>query len=140
MLRSIMGFYLIMAAFSVIDRNRRANVIPLTLGPHGSNFDDVVKCLEELRNLDAKVKHGNGAGNHHPRRYRRYRENERSGEWWIASVDNESETSGDTDKSNEGESRDLNCLYDDCTSLRMGLATVGNRPRYTENMPRITNR
>ena len=29
-----MGFYLIMAAFSVIDRNRRANVIPLTLGPH----------------------------------------------------------------------------------------------------------
>jgi hypothetical protein len=52
-LRNIMGFYLIMAAFSVIDRNRRANVIPLTLGPHGSNFDDVVKCLEELRNLDA---------------------------------------------------------------------------------------
>jgi hypothetical protein len=53
MMRSIMGFYLIMAAFSFVERNRRANVIPLTLGPHGSNFDDVVKCLEEFRNLDS---------------------------------------------------------------------------------------
>jgi hypothetical protein len=36
---------------------------------------------------------------------------------------NESDTSGDTDRSNESDSRDLNCLYDDCTSLRMGLTT-----------------
>jgi hypothetical protein len=47
-------------------------------------------------------------------------------------IDNESETSGDTDRSNESDSRDLKCLYDDSTSLRMGLTTVGNRPRYTE--------
>jgi hypothetical protein len=58
----------------------------------------------------------------------------------VNNIDNESETSGDTDKSNEGESSDLNSLYDDCTPLGMGLTTVGNRPRYTGNISRITNR
>jgi hypothetical protein len=53
MMRSLMGVYLMMGAFTFVERNRRANILPLTLGPHGSNFDDVVKCFGELRNLDS---------------------------------------------------------------------------------------
>src|SRR5271168_1425078 len=50
--RSLMGFYKIPAAFNSCERNRRANVLPLTLGPHGSNFDDVVAALKSLIPLD----------------------------------------------------------------------------------------
>jgi hypothetical protein len=46
------GFYEIIAALSVRDRTRRANVLPLTLGPHGSNFEDVVAALKSLIPLD----------------------------------------------------------------------------------------
>ncbi|KAN0077707.1 hypothetical protein V8E54_006011, partial [Elaphomyces granulatus] len=45
MIRSLMGFYLIMGAFTFVERNRRANILLLTLGPHGSSFDDVVKWI-----------------------------------------------------------------------------------------------
>ena len=38
-----MGWYLIPAGLSFEERHRRANVFRLTIGPHGSNFDDVVK-------------------------------------------------------------------------------------------------
>lgn len=50
--RSLMGFYEIPAALNSQDRARRANVIPLTLGPHGSNFEDVVAALKALIPLD----------------------------------------------------------------------------------------
>jgi hypothetical protein len=41
-----MGWYLIPAGLSFEERHRRANVFRLTIGPHGSNFDDVVKALK----------------------------------------------------------------------------------------------
>ena len=50
--RSLMGMYLIMANLSFRERARRANVLPLTLGPHGSNFADVVGALQHLGDLD----------------------------------------------------------------------------------------
>jgi hypothetical protein len=53
--RSLMGMYLIMASLSFQDRTRRANVLPLTLGPHGSNFSDVVDALQLMAELDGGV-------------------------------------------------------------------------------------
>ena len=43
--RSLMGMYFIPAALSFQERARRANVFPLTLGPHGSNFADVIGAM-----------------------------------------------------------------------------------------------
>jgi hypothetical protein len=40
------GWYIIIAALKFEDRSRRANVHPITLGPHGSNFADVAKALQ----------------------------------------------------------------------------------------------
>ena len=45
MYRCLMGMYLMIAAFSSRERYRRTNVFPLTLGPHGSNFPDVIEAL-----------------------------------------------------------------------------------------------
>jgi hypothetical protein len=45
----LMGWYLIIAALTFRERNRRANVLPLTLGPHSNNFDDIVDALRILR-------------------------------------------------------------------------------------------
>jgi hypothetical protein len=53
--RSLMGIYLLIAAFGFEERNRRANVFPVTLGPHGSNFNEVINCLTGLRELDRGV-------------------------------------------------------------------------------------
>ena len=50
--RSLMGMYLIMASFTFRERARRANVLPLTLGPHGSNFADVIAALQHMGDLD----------------------------------------------------------------------------------------
>ena len=50
--RSLMGFYQTPGALSFSDRNRRANVLPITLGPHGSNFEDVVDALKQFKLLD----------------------------------------------------------------------------------------
>jgi hypothetical protein len=44
--RSLMGIYLIPAALSFQERARRANVFPLALGPHGSNFADVISAMK----------------------------------------------------------------------------------------------
>jgi hypothetical protein len=44
--RTLIGVYAIFAGLSFQERARRANVIPLTLGPHGSNFADVVDALK----------------------------------------------------------------------------------------------
>ena len=53
--RTLMGMYFIFAALSFQECARRANVVPITLGPHGSNFADVVDALKSLRPLDAGV-------------------------------------------------------------------------------------
>ena len=50
-----MGFYQIMANLPFRERARLMNVIPITLGPHGSNFADVVEALAPLRDLDQGV-------------------------------------------------------------------------------------
>jgi hypothetical protein len=55
MYRSLMGFYQTPAALGFSDRNRRANVLPITLVPHGSNFDDVVGALKQFKLLDKGV-------------------------------------------------------------------------------------
>ena len=44
--RSLMGMYFIPASLSFHERARRVNVFPLTLGPHGSNFADVVDAMK----------------------------------------------------------------------------------------------
>lgn len=53
MYRTLMGVYMIIAAFTFRERARRSNVLPLTLGPHGSNFSDVINALQALYHLDA---------------------------------------------------------------------------------------
>ncbi|KAF1808853.1 hypothetical protein P152DRAFT_462083 [Eremomyces bilateralis CBS 781.70] len=53
--RTIMGFYLLLACLVQAERNIPANVFPLTLGPHGSSFDDVVDALELMQRLDRGV-------------------------------------------------------------------------------------
>ena len=53
--RSLMGVYMQIAAFSFHERMRRANVFPLTLGPHGSNFDDFINAMQGLRYFDKGV-------------------------------------------------------------------------------------
>ncbi|CAJ2665171.1 unnamed protein product [Trifolium pratense] len=40
-----MGIYAMMGAFTYQERNRRSNVMPITLGPHGANFVNVCKAL-----------------------------------------------------------------------------------------------
>lgn len=52
MYRSLMGVYIIFAGLNARERSRQANVFPLTLGPHGSDFNDVVEALQSLRLLD----------------------------------------------------------------------------------------
>jgi hypothetical protein len=44
--RSLMGWYIIIAALTFEERSRRINVHPITLGPHGSNLNDVAKALQ----------------------------------------------------------------------------------------------
>ena len=53
--RSIMGIYLIMASLTFRERNRRSNVLQLTLGPHGNNFEDMIEALQCLYPLDSGV-------------------------------------------------------------------------------------
>ena len=53
--RSIMGFYMVVGALTFQERTRRANVLPITLGPHGQNFDDVVDALQTLRPLEEGI-------------------------------------------------------------------------------------
>ena len=48
----MIGIYLIMAGLTLRERTRRSNVLPLTLGPHGSNFSDVIGALQLMTKLD----------------------------------------------------------------------------------------
>jgi len=50
--RSLMGIYLIPACLQASERAKISNVYPLTLGPHGSNFPDVISSLTGLTALD----------------------------------------------------------------------------------------
>jgi len=53
--RSILGFYFTIGALTFQERLRKANVLPMTLGPHGQNFDDAVDALQILRPLEEGV-------------------------------------------------------------------------------------
>lgn len=53
--RSLIGIYFIIVVLSARKRDRRANVFPLTLGLHGSNFADVVEAIKLLAMLDRGV-------------------------------------------------------------------------------------
>lgn len=56
MYRSLIGYYLFNAALSNKDRNRRANIIPLTLGLHSCNLPAVVEAIGPiLAVLDTRV-------------------------------------------------------------------------------------
>ena len=55
MYRSLMGIYLIIAAFSFKEKTRCSNILPLTLGPHRSNFDDVINFLCGMYDLDGGI-------------------------------------------------------------------------------------
>lgn len=45
MYRSSLGYYLTPAGLNNIERNRRTNIFPLTLGLHGSNLTDVIEAI-----------------------------------------------------------------------------------------------
>lgn len=45
MYRALMGVYLFVAALTNKERGRRANIIPLTLGPHGCNLAEVIDAV-----------------------------------------------------------------------------------------------
>ena len=53
--RSLMGIYDIMASMNAQDRNRRQNVLPITIGPHGSNLENVIIALQSLVSLDESL-------------------------------------------------------------------------------------
>lgn len=45
MYRSLLGYYITPAGLNHIERNRRTNIFPMTLGPHGSTLTDVVEAI-----------------------------------------------------------------------------------------------
>jgi len=56
MYRALMGMYMILAGLSFVERSRPSNVVPLTLGPHGADMEDIVSTLEStLRKLEHGV-------------------------------------------------------------------------------------
>lgn len=55
MYRSVMGIYMIPACLSAVDRAKETNVYPITLGPHGSNFHDVIATLKRLSVLESGI-------------------------------------------------------------------------------------
>lgn len=54
--RLLIGIYFIIAILSARERNRRANVLPLTLSPYRSNFTNIVEAIKLLTILDRSVK------------------------------------------------------------------------------------
>ena len=53
MYRTLMGVYANIVTFAFHERQRQSNILPLTPGPHGSNFSDVVAAaLQSLYYLD----------------------------------------------------------------------------------------
>jgi hypothetical protein len=56
MWKSFMGIYLQHASLRSSEAERQSNIIPVTLGPHGSNFHDVITTLEPIRVFDRGLK------------------------------------------------------------------------------------
>jgi hypothetical protein len=52
MYRTVMGVYLTLASMNIRHRTRQANMFPLTLGPHASNFGDVISGISGFTELD----------------------------------------------------------------------------------------
>jgi hypothetical protein len=50
--RSLMGFYSILAGLSESERKRPGSIFPIVLGPHASDFGDVIKALRTMEHLD----------------------------------------------------------------------------------------
>lgn len=55
MYRTIIGIYHLLCCLTFQERQRRANVFPLTLSPHGSNLAEVLAAFKQLTELDAGV-------------------------------------------------------------------------------------
>ena len=55
MYRSVMGIYMIPACLSAAERAKMSNIYPIALGPHGSNFDDVITALKRLSTLESGI-------------------------------------------------------------------------------------
>ena len=55
MYRSIMGVYATFAFLDEYERSRRSNIFPITLGPYGSKWDEVVESLAHLRDLEKGI-------------------------------------------------------------------------------------
>lgn len=53
--RSLMGLYCTPAGLKEEDRGRAINLFPIALGPHGSDFRDVIKGLRTMADLDRGV-------------------------------------------------------------------------------------
>lgn len=54
--RLLIGIYFILVLLSSRERDRRANVFPLTLGLYSSNFADVVEAIKLLAVLNRGIK------------------------------------------------------------------------------------
>lgn len=55
MYRTIIGIYHPLCCLTAQERERCANVFPLTLSPHGSNLAEVIAVFKQLTELDAGV-------------------------------------------------------------------------------------
>ncbi|KAK3402708.1 hypothetical protein B0T20DRAFT_342426, partial [Sordaria brevicollis] len=53
--RSVMGVYQSPAGLPFKIRARNANIFPITLGPHTSNFNDIVKALGCIMPLEKGI-------------------------------------------------------------------------------------
>jgi hypothetical protein len=53
--RSLLGFYITPAAMADDERRRAGSIFPLILGPHGSEFADVVKAFRTMAYLDRGI-------------------------------------------------------------------------------------
>lgn len=45
MYRALMGFYMQNGAFTILERKRRTNVFPLTIGPYSSNLEGMIQAI-----------------------------------------------------------------------------------------------
>lgn len=55
MYRSTMGIYLIPSCLSAAERAKPSNIYTIALGPHGSNFHDVIMALKRLSGLESGI-------------------------------------------------------------------------------------
>lgn len=43
--RALIGLYIINGAFTILERRRRTNIFPLTIGPYSSNLEGVIDTI-----------------------------------------------------------------------------------------------